>query len=78
MEPSNRGVDLWRKLVMSIGLQWRDRCEKDPIGEPFECVDGAPLKSLQHWHRGSSSIRRAHLLISCWAHERTTRALDTR
>ncbi|ORX38582.1 hypothetical protein BD324DRAFT_621467 [Kockovaella imperatae] len=29
-EPSNKGVDLWKKLVAGIGERWKERCAKDP------------------------------------------------
>ncbi|CAD6578790.1 MAG: Cleavage polyadenylation factor subunit clp1 [Tremellales sp. Tagirdzhanova-0007] len=32
LEPANRGTDIWRKLVTTMGERWRERCEKDPIG----------------------------------------------
>ncbi|KAK4688997.1 polyribonucleotide 5'-hydroxyl-kinase, partial [Tremellales sp. Uapishka_1] len=30
-EPSNKGAEIWRKLVDQMGLRWQERCEKDPM-----------------------------------------------
>jgi len=70
LEPTNRGSDVWRKIVTSIGERWRERCEKDPIGKLELLI---PLADRQPWRLVFSLIRRVHLPILCWEHGKMIR-----
>lgn len=31
MEPTTKGVDVWKKLVDAMAVRWKERCEKEPL-----------------------------------------------
>jgi polyribonucleotide 5'-hydroxyl-kinase len=33
LEPTTKGVDVWKKLVSNMAQRFADRCARDPTGE---------------------------------------------